>query len=252
MAQPQTTPRSLKHWLSHYQPKMVMGVTVDGEEHRIVVPSTTKKWDAVARDLANLDCVQARAYDKDGPHGQVLATLVLRVVENEGVGSIGGASMSPATAGGVDVAAIVHALATAITTSVNLVVDKLATTVLAEQGKAQAVAFAEMVNITKVATQDASEFRKMVHQDLLDRRQAVEDEREEREQQWADREAEREREREENAAMGDVMKPLLAAAAPEIMSKLSDYLTTKKAPPVPVKVDVKQVAKEGSPNGSGS
>lgn len=220
-----TTPtnRSVKAWLAQWKPVNVIGIDENEEQHTVPVPKHGKRWDVVVKTLRDLECTRARALDsKDG----VLATLVLRVVESEGVGAVGG--MQPATTGGVDVAAIVAHTTSGIVTGFERLIDAVAVKVVGEITKAHATSMQEMVNITKIATADAAEFRKMVHQDLLDRRKAVEVELEEREREFEEREAEREAARAESEQMGQVMAPLIQAAAPELTKKFFELMGGKK------------------------
>ena len=228
------TTLEMVRWFARHKPVVAVAVTDTGDEQRVMVDQKAqKRWHALLQNLTAINACTVRLLDsKDN----VLATRVLRVVDNGGAGSV--SAIGPATSGGVDVAAIVHTVATAITTSVK--------EVIVEMQRAHAVSFAEMVNITKIATADASEFRKMVNQDLQDRREAIEVEREEREREFEEREAEREKEREEHKEFGEVGKMLLEMAGPELVKK---FMNGKKELP---HVDVAAKPVKDVPSGGGA
>jgi hypothetical protein len=159
----------------------------------------------------------------------VLGTKVLRTIDTGAAGVVG--QVQPATSGGVDVAAIVAHTTTGIVDGFKTLIEAVAVKVVGEITKAHATSMAEMVNITKIATADAAEFRKMVHEDLLNRRKAVEEELAAREQEFDEREAEREAANAEREQMGQVMAPLIQAAAPELTKKFFEFMGNgKKAP----------------------
>ena len=209
------SPRSLLHWLRYWKPATVVGVDDNGEETRLAVTSGQQRYAVIAKSLNDLSCVSCRALDsKDA----VLATLVLRIIENEAPSLP--AVNSPATAGGVDVAAIVNTVAQACMAIVR--------DTLRESAAAHKESFIELVNLSKQSNERAATLERERSRDLDERRARIEDEEQRLDEEREAERTEREKETAEKEEMGEIIKPLLQMAGPELMKKL---LSNGKAAP---------------------
>lgn len=227
--------RSVLRWLAYYKPIVVEVVTDVGERERIVIDQkNTKRWDACYASMVAMNACTCRALDA---RDNVLGTYALREPPAVASEEDRPAVEHPATHQGVDVAAIMTTFGDILGRTVERVADKIV--------EAQKTAFAELTNITKASNERAliSERERMRALDEREKRIEAEEERaaearEEAEEERERIEEEREREREENASLKEMVQPLLAAAAPQIVGALFEKKDTSNGASAPAKVAV--------------
>lgn len=209
--------RSVLNWLAYYKPIVVEIETDMGERHRLIIDQkNARRWHGCYANLVSLHAVVARALDaKDN----VLDTKMIAPRPPSTTEDAAKATVDqPATHQGVDIAAIVNTVADAAI--------RIAETTMKAAAEAHKASFQELTALVRANNERSQALEKTVYAQLKEREdriadeeERIEDERVHAEEERARVEAERLAEREENREVFSIIKPLVEAAAPELIQK---------------------------------